>query len=72
MPRGGRDLPAQQVETPAGLRAMAARARRLAMQIPEDKGAVRLLEFATELQARAEDLEIVEVKSPDGWCVDER
>jgi hypothetical protein len=56
MPRGGRDLPAPQVETPDGLRAMAHHARRLAMGISGDEGAKRLLEFASELETRAEAL----------------
>ena len=64
MPRSGRDLPAAQVETPAGLRAMAQRAVRLAMGIPGDQGAERLLEFAKELEARPDALEVVEVKPP--------
>jgi hypothetical protein len=65
MPRGGKFLPLPQIETPDWLRAMADRARRLAMGISSDEAAIRLLEFATELQARAEALEIGEVKPPD-------
>jgi hypothetical protein len=43
---------------------MAVRARRLAMMIPGDEGAKRLIAFAAELDARADALEIVEVKPP--------
>jgi hypothetical protein len=64
MPRSERTLPPSQVETSAGLRALAARARRLAAFIPRDEAADRLLEFARELDARAAQLETVEVKSP--------
>ena len=64
MPRGGISLPASPVETAGGLREMALRARRLALTIPGDEGAKRLLGFATELDARADALEIVEIKPP--------
>jgi hypothetical protein len=64
VPRSGRELPSTQVETPNGLRAMATRARRLAATIPGDEGAARLLEFARELEARADALDVVEVKPP--------
>jgi hypothetical protein len=43
---------------------MAMRARRLALTIPGDEGAKRLVAFATELGAQADPLEIVEVKPP--------
>jgi hypothetical protein len=43
---------------------MAERARRWAMMIPGDEGAKRLVAFATELDARADALKIVEVKPP--------
>ena len=64
MPRGGISLPAARVETAGGLREMAMRARRLALTIPGDEGAKRLVAFATELDAQADALEIVEVKPP--------
>jgi len=64
MARGGRDLPASQVETPEGLRTMARRAHRLAMDIPDDESAKRLLAFASELEARAEALETIEAEPP--------
>ena len=64
MPRGGISLPATDVETAGGLREMAERARRWAMMIPGDEAAQRLLGFAGELEARADALEIVEVKPP--------
>jgi hypothetical protein len=64
MPRGGISLPATDVETAGGLREMAMRARRLALTIPGDEGAKRLVAFATELGAQADPLEIVEVKPP--------
>ena len=50
-------------ETAGGLREMAARARRWAMMlIPGDEGAKRLAEFARELDALADALEVIEVK----------
>ena len=62
MPSG---LPATDVETAGGLREMAERARRWAMMIrPDDEGAKRLLGFAMELDARADALEVVEVRPP--------
>jgi hypothetical protein len=64
MPRGGISLPVTDVETAGGFREMAERARRWAMMIPGDEGAKRLLGFATELDARADALEIVEIKPP--------
>jgi hypothetical protein len=66
MPRGGISLPAPDVETVGGLREMAEHARRLALLIPGDEGANRLLGFATELDARANALEVLEVKPPIG------
>jgi hypothetical protein len=58
-------LPATDVETAGGLREMAERARRWAMMVPPgDEGAKRLLAFARELDARADALEVIEVKPP--------
>ena len=62
MPRGGISLPATDAETAGGLREMAERARRWAMMIPGNEGAKRLLGFARELDARADALEVIEVK----------
>jgi hypothetical protein len=46
---------------------MAERARRWAMMVPPgDEGAKRLLAFARELDARADALEVIEVKPPGG------
>jgi hypothetical protein len=46
---------------------MAERARRWALMIPPgDEGAKRLLGFATELDTRADALEVIEVKPPAG------
>jgi hypothetical protein len=64
MPRGGISFPVVRVETAGDLREMAVRARRLAMMIPGDGGAKRLTAFAAQLDARADALEIVEVKPP--------
>jgi hypothetical protein len=44
---------------------MAVRARRWAMMIPGDEGAKRLAEFARELDALADALEVIEVKPAD-------
>lgn len=57
MPRGSSDLPRSPSETPAGLREMAARARRLARGTLDALTADKLSEFATELEARAATLE---------------
>jgi hypothetical protein len=66
MPRGGVSLPARDVETAGDLRGMAERARRWALMLPPgDNGARRLLVFATELDAQADALEVIEVKQPD-------
>jgi hypothetical protein len=65
MPRSGEVLPPAQVETSAGMRAMAQHARRLASTIQGDVAADRLLEFAGELEARADELEVVVVKRPE-------
>jgi hypothetical protein len=51
------------VETPAGLREIAERARRLADSILT-VGSERRLELANELEARATELEAVELKPP--------
>ena len=56
MPRGSSDLPPSPRDTPAGLREMAARARRLAKGVDEQT-ANKLGEFAQELEARAAALE---------------
>ncbi len=55
MPRGREPAPPR-TEIPAGLREMAARARRLALGTDEVTAA-RLSEFAQELEARAAALE---------------
>lgn len=59
-----RKAPPPQVETPAGLREMAERARGLAHAIPVDVSSERLLEFANELEARASALKAAEAKPP--------
>ncbi len=56
MPRGSSDLRSPS-ETPAGLREMAARARRLASSTIDELTAQKLKEFAGELEARASALE---------------
>jgi hypothetical protein len=56
-------LPQAGVETPAGLREIAERARRLADSILT-VGSERRLELANELEARATELEAVELKPP--------
>ena len=58
-------MPATHEETAGALRKMAVRARRWAMMIPGDEGAKRLAEFARELDALADALEVIEVKQPD-------
>jgi hypothetical protein len=57
MPRGSRDLPRSPIETPAGLREMAVRARRLAGAVFDRQTITGLTEFAVELEARAAALE---------------
>jgi hypothetical protein len=57
MPRETGDLPPPPSETPAGLRQMAARARRLAGSVFDQKTIDGLTEFAEELEARAAALE---------------
>lgn len=65
MPRSGVVLPPQRVETPAGMRELAARARRFARMLAAgDEGAARLREFARELESRAAQIETIEVKRP--------
>jgi hypothetical protein len=56
MPRGSDPAPSR-TETPEGLRAMAARARRLAGG-SDAVTRTRLIEFAQELEARASALEL--------------
>lgn len=56
MPRGIESGPPR-VETPAGLREMAVRARRLAWGMPDELTVARLNAFAEELEARAAALE---------------
>ena len=56
MPRGSDPAPPR-TETPAGLREMAARARRLAQGMLDEQTITRLTEFAQELEARAAALE---------------
>ena len=58
MPRGSDPAP-YRTETPAGLRDMAARARRLAWGT-DDLTIARITEFAEELEARAAALEQAE------------
>jgi hypothetical protein len=53
MPTTVANSPNQGQETPAGLREMAARARRLARNILDQQVIRRLIEFAEELEARA-------------------
>ncbi len=65
MPQSG-EVPPTQVETPAALRDMAARARRLAFSIADSRIERALLEFADELEARAARLEGPEVRAPEG------
>jgi hypothetical protein len=57
MPRESRELPPPLAETPAGLREMAARARRLARHVLDEVTIDKLSEFARELEARAATLE---------------
>ena len=57
MPRGSSDLSDPPIETPAGLREMAARARRLARSVLDRQTIEVLTEFARELEARAAALE---------------
>jgi hypothetical protein len=65
MPRSIVVLPPTPVETSAGLLAMGQRARRFARMLdPGDEAATRLLEFAIELEARAAQLDVAEVKRP--------
>ncbi len=56
MPRGT-DPAKPRTETPAGLRDMAARARRLASGMPDELTVARLNAFAEELEVRAAALE---------------
>ena len=63
MPRSG-TLPPAQVETSAGLREIARRARRLARDTLDYEASVKLSELANELEARAATLEPIEVKAP--------
>ena len=56
MPRGSDPAPPR-TETPAGLREMAARARRLASVSLDQLTVSKLTEFAQELEARAAALE---------------
>jgi hypothetical protein len=56
MPRGS-DPTQPRTETPAGLRDMAARARRLAAGMLDQQTITGLTEFAAELEARAAALE---------------
>ena len=57
MPRGSSDFSDAPVETPAGLREMAARARRLARGVLDRQTIEALSGFARELEARAASLE---------------
>jgi hypothetical protein len=57
MPRGSSDLADPPIETPAGLREMAAHARRLARDILDRQTVEALTEFAQDLEARAAALE---------------
>ena len=57
MPRGTKDPPRLPVETPDGLRTMAAHARRLARNAGDDEAAAKLMEFAEELEAKAATFE---------------
>jgi hypothetical protein len=57
MPRGSSDLPRPPTETPAGLREMAARARRLARNILDGQTIKGLTELAEELETRAAAME---------------
>ena len=57
MPRSLNDPSQAPVETPAGLRSMAARARRLARNAGDQDSSTKLIEFAEELEARAAALE---------------
>jgi hypothetical protein len=68
MPIDG-DLPASRLRTPAELRDLAHLARRLATGIIGDEDARRLLEFAKELEGRAEALEILGVRSPGDFSL---
>jgi hypothetical protein len=56
MPRGSDPAPPR-IETPAGLREMAARARRLAAGVLDEQTIANLTAFAAELEARAASLE---------------
>jgi len=57
MPRASSDPPHPRTETPATLRDMAARGRRLAHSIYDQKACEALTEFAQELEVRATALE---------------
>jgi hypothetical protein len=57
MPRGSSDPSDLPIETPAGLREMAARARRLARSVFARQTVEALTGFAQELEARAAALE---------------
>ncbi len=50
MPRGSSDLPLPPRETPAGLRELAARARRLARGTLDEQTAHKLIEYAKRPQ----------------------
>lgn len=56
MPRGSEAAPLR-TETPADLRAMGLRARRLAANTLDDRASASLLAYAEELEARAAALE---------------
>jgi hypothetical protein len=49
---------AARLDTSEGLRALAQRARRIAVTIPADEAALQLLAFAQELECRAELIEM--------------
>lgn len=66
MPRGiSSDLPHVPGETPAGLREMAAGARRLAASTHDELSVNELNEFAKELEARAAALTDPQIYSHD-------
>jgi hypothetical protein len=65
MPRSGKTMPPTRAETTFDLLEMAERARRLAGMLSwRDDGANRLRQFAGELEARAAQLEPVEINQP--------
>jgi hypothetical protein len=57
MPRGSNELPRPRPPTARELRAVAARARRLAGQILDPQAETMLIGFADEMEARAATLE---------------